>query len=552
MTKTILFLFISFGFSVSLNAQANLEWTATYMGPLAGGNAYLLQIDGDSNIYVSGQIIASGSRNDVATIKYNSKGDSLWTRLYSGWPTGTTTAEGLAVDKDGNVYISGSVVTGAVGGGANINCVTVKYSREGELLWEKQHDESPDDRSVGVGIDDSGYVYIAGVRNQTGGSGWGIIAVKYDPLTGDTIWTASYDHSSTSIDIANAMTVDGAGNVYVCGYSNSDSIRSLVLKFNSNGQLEWASLYKTPGISGSLAGNAVKVHEGNVYITGQCYNGPATFVDFLTIKYFSNGDTAWVRKYSNSTSSDIAQDLVIDNSGNVCVTGASRITGQGGSNNWDYLTVKYDNSGNFLWQSTYNGPAGPTQDEARAIALDRDNNVYVTGGSSVSPLFYNAEFATVKYDVDGNQEWVERYSSYFGGYAIALDDNFNVYVTGSTSGVSYRVLKYNQGMVSTGDPSSEMPLRYSLSQNYPNPFNPVTRIDFTIPEKGFVKLHVYNMLGREITTLVNEVLDAGAHSYEFNGSALPSGVYFYKLVVNPGNSTEIKKFTPVKKMILLK
>lgn len=92
--------------------------------------------------------------------------------------------------------------------------------------------------------------------------------------------------------------------------------------------------------------------------------------------------------------------------------------------------------------------------------------------------------------------------------------------------------------------SSIIPLNCSLSQNYPNPFNPVTSIDFDIPKKGFVSLRVYDLLGREVQTLVNEEKQAGSYSVDFNSEDFSSGVYFYRL--------EADGFSNVKKMILIK
>jgi len=88
------------------------------------------------------------------------------------------------------------------------------------------------------------------------------------------------------------------------------------------------------------------------------------------------------------------------------------------------------------------------------------------------------------------------------------------------------------------------PINYSLSQNYPNPFNPVTRIDFEIPKKGFVSLKVFDILGREVRTLVFEEKPAGAYSIDFNASDLSSGVYLYR--INAGDFSEIKRMILVK------
>jgi hypothetical protein len=89
-----------------------------------------------------------------------------------------------------------------------------------------------------------------------------------------------------------------------------------------------------------------------------------------------------------------------------------------------------------------------------------------------------------------------------------------------------------------------LPLTYKLEQNYPNPFNPSTTIRFEIPKQSHVTLTIYDILGREVASLVNETLDAGAYNTDWNAERYPSGVYFYKF--------EASNFLSVKKMILLK
>jgi hypothetical protein len=85
---------------------------------------------------------------------------------------------------------------------------------------------------------------------------------------------------------------------------------------------------------------------------------------------------------------------------------------------------------------------------------------------------------------------------------------------------------------------------FKLEQNYPNPFNPITTINYSIPSGSFVQLVVYNSIGQEIANLVNETIESGNHSVEFDASNLPSGIYFYKL--------QAGSFVETKKMILLK
>jgi hypothetical protein len=88
------------------------------------------------------------------------------------------------------------------------------------------------------------------------------------------------------------------------------------------------------------------------------------------------------------------------------------------------------------------------------------------------------------------------------------------------------------------------PLTFALEQNYPNPFNPSTNIKYSVPENGFVKLSVYNLVGEEVSVLVNQTVDAGFYEVTFNAANLPSGTYFYRL--------QTGDFIDTKKMILMK
>jgi hypothetical protein len=88
------------------------------------------------------------------------------------------------------------------------------------------------------------------------------------------------------------------------------------------------------------------------------------------------------------------------------------------------------------------------------------------------------------------------------------------------------------------------PEKYQLLQNYPNPFNPSTKISFSLPERGFVNLTVYNSIGQKIKTLISRTLEAGRHTVNFNAEGLTAGIYFYKI--------ETVGFVSTRKMILLK
>jgi len=89
-----------------------------------------------------------------------------------------------------------------------------------------------------------------------------------------------------------------------------------------------------------------------------------------------------------------------------------------------------------------------------------------------------------------------------------------------------------------------VPSAYELGQNYPNPFNPTTTIPFTLIKRGLVELKVYDILGREVMTLINRPMETGYHRFLFDGSNLASGVYYYRISVN--GTVKAKRMTLVK------
>ncbi|RPI13493.1 MAG: T9SS C-terminal target domain-containing protein [Ignavibacteriae bacterium] len=106
------------------------------------------------------------------------------------------------------------------------------------------------------------------------------------------------------------------------------------------------------------------------------------------------------------------------------------------------------------------------------------------------------------------------------------------------------IYEYSFPLVGINDPGSNIPKEFALHQNYPNPFNPATYINYDIPKASNVTITVYNINGKEVSTLVNEFKQAGAYSISFNASSLASGVYFYKITA--GDFTATKKMTLIK------
>jgi Beta-propeller repeat. len=242
----------------------------------------------------------------------------------------------------------------------------------------------------------------------------------------------------------------------VTGYSaGSDSGNDYAtIKYNSSGQEQWVARYNGPSNSDDYA-KAIGIDgSGNVYVTGSSL-GSGTGFDYATVKYNSSGQEQWVTRYNGPANEDDEPSAIaVDASGNVHVTGYSTGSGTG----YDYTTIKYDASGTETWVARYNGAAN-LLDIANAIALDASGNVYVTGWSVGLGTGY--DYATVKYDSSGQEQWVARYNGTGNdddqAYAIAVDSSANVYVTGyaiDADGVSdYTTIKYSQSPSATPTPT---------------------------------------------------------------------------------------------------
>ncbi|MBI4547485.1 MAG: SBBP repeat-containing protein [Ignavibacteriae bacterium] len=293
-----------------------------------------------------------------------------------------------------------------------------------------------------LAVDGSGNVYVTGTSNS--GTSFDYATIKYAP-NGDTLWVRRYDGPGGGNEDAGALAVDGCGSVYVTGSSYSGTFSDYAtIKYAPNGDTLWVRRYNGPWNDYDFASALAVDGSGNVYVTGQSY-GSGTYIDYATIKYAPNGDTLWVRRYNIPGNSwDYASALAVDGSGNVYVTGSSGIYP-----NLDYATIKYAANGDTLWVRTYDGP-GNAQDRANALAVDASGNVHVTGSSRADSftVLQDYDYATIKYAPNGDTLWVRRYGPADESVAIALavDNSGNAYVTGSSggsaTGVDYATIKY--------------------------------------------------------------------------------------------------------------
>jgi len=387
MNRLLLTFFLVLLFTLPLFAQSvDTAWVRRYNGSGNGTDgASAIAVDSSGSVYVTGTSTGSGSSfpYDYSTIKYYSNGDTAWVRRYNGPGNGNDGANAIAVDGSGSVY-----VTGYSYGDAMDDYATIKYYANGDTAWVRRYDANYDpDEASAIAVDASGNVYV------TGKSIVSIFPTYYDYATikyypnGDTAWVRRYNSPWNGNDRALAIAVDGSGNVYVTGTSNDDYV---TVKYKSNGDTAWVRRFNGTG-NGNDSASAIAVDaSGYVYVTGSS-PGSGTSFDYATIRYNPNGDTAWVRRYNGTgNGNEEASAIAVDGSGNVYVTGYSYAGGTGA----DYVTIKYYPNGDTAWVRRYNGPGNGT-DATKAIAVDISGQVYVTGGSVGRWTDY--DYATIKY-----------------------------------------------------------------------------------------------------------------------------------------------------------
>ncbi len=426
------------------NNTVTEAWVSRYDGLNAddeGGQA--LAVDGLGNIYVTGSSWGGNSSIDYVTMKYDTNGNQLWVARYDGPAGGEDQALDLALDSSGNPYVTGW----SQGNGTGRDYATVKYDPNGNQLWVARYDgpASGEDLAYAAAVDYSGDIYVTG-WSQGNGTGADSATIKYN-TSGDQLWVARYNGPVNGEDKSSAMTVDGWANAYVTGWSQGNGTETdyITMKYDRDGNHLWIARYDGPANSQDRAQDIAVDNWGNVYVTGWS-EGNDTGADYTTVKHSSSGDQLWVARYNGPVNSeDKAYAMAVDSWGNIYVTGSS----QGKGTEADYTTIKYDSNGDQLWVARYNGPSN-SEDAARTIDLDSFGNLYVSGWSRGNAIRY--DYATLKYDPDGNQLWAMRYDGPARGhdkvYAMAVDSLGNAYVTGKSSGnitfYDYATIKYAQ------------------------------------------------------------------------------------------------------------
>jgi hypothetical protein len=451
------------------------QWVARHDGPANDGSlddvGRAVATDQAGNVYVTAATYSDdrcclGYRSDYELLKYDSAGRLVWARTYGGPAGGYDTPYAVAVDRDGNAYVTGY----SVQSGENYDFATVKWDPSGRQLWVARYD-SPDhgyDAAEDVTVDDAGNVYVTGAGSGDGMYDTELTVVKYGP-DGSTRWVRVHGMDTSGSGPAaagEAVAVDDAGGVYVTGTALGDFV---TISYAADGTRRWLSRYANPG-DAAHRDTAVGLEldgAGNVYVTGTAWGGanPGTFYDALTVKYGPDGGQVWAERFDNNwNGNEEVAGLAVDGAGNVFV--ASTVYG-GSASYYDYALVSYSGSGGQRWVRTYKGPnpSVASYEKVTEIELDPAGNVVVTGYGNPTAGAYSYDYATVSWDTAGNQRWVARYNGPVNGwdapYGLSVDAAGNVLVTGESAGGAtvwdVATVKYTQGGSPPPPPTTSPP-----------------------------------------------------------------------------------------------
>jgi photosystem II stability/assembly factor-like uncharacterized protein len=402
---------------------------------------------------------------------------------------------------------------------------------------------------IAVGID--------GITARTSNGGLNWTSLSFSQNNYDTVDHVNMVNSSTGWALSNRVLLNTTNNG-VTWTKRDTAVKYSVLEF----------LNASSGIAGGINSFSVTTN-GGVSWVNNTYNG----YEFRAISM--NSPSTWF-VYGNPASTGSGILVVTTNSG---ASWQTRSTFANKAYDIDFPSVNTGYLSTFTngtFRSTDGGNSWLLEvnqnfrkihffDEIHGAGIN-GNTLYMktaaTWDVKFTPLSLNAglssfEFVTdtVGYltgqidntgriwkTTDKGETWKINQSFYV---PVLRDVSFINKTTGWIVGTGGAILKtVTGGLVGVQQISATVPDKFYLQQNYPNPFNPNTNIEFSLPQKTFVKLKVFDLLGKEVGNLVNENLSAGKYKYDFNASALPSGIYFYKL--------ETENFSETRKMMLVK
>ncbi|MBI3195343.1 MAG: T9SS type A sorting domain-containing protein [Ignavibacteriae bacterium] len=556
-------------FTIKYNAATgDSVWGVRYNGSGDGDDiARGIVLRSSTDLVITGSSKDSVNGFDYVTIRYNSSGVEQWNARYNGNANSDDHAYAIDIHSNSRIYVTGrSLQVGSFN-----DATTVKYNySNGSEDWVMNFNGAANDDDKGVAMVGGGSPYVAAASSGFG-VGFDYALISYNGSNGDENWNTTYNGTGNLDDIpVDILSSDGA--IYVTGKSSPDAKTTdiVTIKYVDKNKLKYRTV-----LQDSLAGKAnnltkstanygnfrdeafakafPKIKKGFPGAPGGMVLGNARPDSALAYGWVRMTSGKAITKFIPQTGTPRGFDLY----GGVSFVGEKK----------DAKLDKYNNKlvGNLIALRLNIGASDaevtpPTFGNLTYEGFDTVGGLVLTGMSLRQIASLTDNFLTYwqKYPT---LEWsrldsvLAKINSAFTGELKVVSASPLVF-TGAV--LIDSVVFLSPGIAPMTEPLKfipgsldETPTTFALSQNYPNPFNPNTNFGFRIATFGLVNLKVYDMIGREVATVVdNQTMEEGEYEFSFDGSSLASGVYFYRLFVTPVDGSE--NFTDVKRMLMMK
>ncbi|HEY6907164.1 MAG TPA: T9SS type A sorting domain-containing protein [Ignavibacteriaceae bacterium] len=450
--------------------------------------------------------------------------------------------EGFAVVEtpDGGFIIAGS--TRSYGAG-NYDFYIIRTEPDGDTVWTRTFGGTGYDKADDiVKMDDTHYL-IGGYTTSYGAGDGDIYLIKIN-IDGDTSWTKTI--GTVNNDHLNKMKKTSDGGFILCGdFEDYGQYQYYLVKTNSSGDTLWTKSYEY-----GTANSVDQTNDGGYILIVWPYETTQSRYDFQLVKTDAEGGITW-SKFFGGPDVEVGYAVQQTTDGGYIMAGRTDSYGNGAS---DFYLLKTNSIGDSLWARTYGGDSN----ERAFTAIQTADDGYLIGGYTSSFNVDYFDFYLVRTDSNGDTLWTRNYGGLWQEELYDVEETADegfaavgyTYSFGAGSYPNIYLVKTNSYGLLTGlqEPAGSGTMDFYLAQNYPNPFNPATRIKYQVPERCFVSLRVYDVLGKESDILVNEEKPAGIYEVTWDAASgscrMPSGVYFYQLSAG--------KFIETKKMILLR
>lgn len=565
---------------VKMNSSGTIQWTKTIGGSNVEIARSIIQTT-DGGFAIAGDTYNYGTTTaDWFIVRIDSGGTIQWVRSINR--AAYDYACSIIQTTDGGFAIGGMSATGGVFSG---DMYVVKLNSAGTYQWSRTYGGSHDEVAYSIIRTSDGGLAFAGYSNSFGPYNL-FNFIKTDSL-GNIQWNRLIGESGTGSHVYSLIQLsDGsyvlAGEITPTGTGNYDMY---VVKLNSSGTILWTRTVAGTGYD--MANSIAQTTDGGFVLGGYTNSYGAGGNDMFIVKLNSSGSQQW-SKTVGGTGDEQALSLVKTTDGGFIAAGYTSSFGNGGK---DIFVVKFDATGstcgNTTTPSSSSGTSGTATNPTFTVITENPTittptPVLGTGGiltticGNLPPLapslfsppngsynqlstvrfMWNKSFGTLTYRLQLAQDSMFTIltvndSTLSDSTIVVTNLTVNRYYwwrvnAKNTSGTSpySAVWKFGTFLVGLQQIGTDIPKEFSLKDNFPNPFNPVTKIRFDVPKTSIVIIKVFDILGKEIASLVNQQLQPGTYEAEWDATDYPSGVYFYKMTAG--------EFVKTKKMILIK